>query len=264
MRRARPHRAAGSRDAGLRLDHARTGRACRQAVDVDADEGDVRRRDARDPRRGARACAAGRARASRALRATARGSTRSRDRQAERRLRRGRRGRSPAADAARSRPSSARSRRARRSPGPCPAGKRSRTSRDRDVGAAQRVGKRRSRKKVVLPTTIAPSRSVSACRRPRSSASRRSTNRSHAASSTRPSSRPTGVSRRSALSWRSITRCSARDVSMRYGSSTPRVTRSSISTPMYDVSRPSRSGASPCARRAALMPAISPCAAASS
>ena len=37
------------------------------------------------------------------------------------------------------------------------------------------------------------------------------------------SSRPIGVRRTSALSWRSITRCSAREVSMRYGSSTPRV-----------------------------------------
>ena len=44
--------------------------------------------------------------------------------------------------------------------------------------------------------------------------------------------RPSSVSRRSALSWRSINRYSARLVNMRYGSSTPRVTRSSISTPM--------------------------------
>ena len=42
-----------------------------------------------------------------------------------------------------------------------------------------------------------------------------------------------GVSRRSALSCRSSSRYSARLVNMRYGSSTPQVTRSSISTPMY-------------------------------
>ena len=53
-----------------------------------------------------------------------------------------------------------------------------------------------------------------------------------AAASTRPSRWPSGVSRRSALSGRSSRRYSARLVNMRYGSSTPRVTRSSIITPM--------------------------------
>ena len=42
-----------------------------------------------------------------------------------------------------------------------------------------------------------------------------------------------GVKRRSALSWRSSNRNSAREVNMRYGSSTPLVTRSSIRTPIY-------------------------------
>ena len=43
-----------------------------------------------------------------------------------------------------------------------------------------------------------------------------------------------------------------REVKSRYGSSTPRVTRSSTSTPMYELSRPSTSGDRPCARSAAL------------
>ena len=60
----------------------------------------------------------------------------------------------------------------------------------------------------------------------------RSVNDSQAASSTSPTARPAGVSRVSALSWRSSTRCSAREVIMRYGSSTPLLTKSSISTPM--------------------------------
>ena len=72
----------------------------------------------------------------------------------------------------------------------------------------------------------------------RSSASTRSisaslcSNRCQRSSSTSPIRRPSGVSRRSALSCRSSRRYSARLVNMRYGSSTPRVTRSSISTPM--------------------------------
>ena len=47
-----------------------------------------------------------------------------------------------------------------------------------------------------------------------------------------PAAWPSGVNRRSALSCRSSSRYSARLVNMRYGSSTPRVTRSSINTPM--------------------------------
>ncbi len=54
----------------------------------------------------------------------------------------------------------------------------------------------------------------------------------HRSSSTSPTWRPSSVSRKSALSWRSVRRYSARLVNIRYGSSTPRVTRSSIKTPM--------------------------------
>ena len=57
------------------------------------------------------------------------------------------------------------------------------------------------------------------------------------------SSRPRGVSRRSALSMRSSSRCSARDVNIRYGSRQPRVVRSSTRMPIYASSRPSRSAA---------------------
>ena len=62
--------------------------------------------------------------------------------------------------------------------------------------------------------------------------SRRLWNRSHRSSSTSPASRPSAVRRRSALSMRSSSRCSARDVNMRYGSRHPRVVRSSTSVPM--------------------------------
>ena len=57
-------------------------------------------------------------------------------------------------------------------------------------------------------------------------------NAAQRASSTRPSSRPFSVRRRSALSSRRISRYSAREVNMRYGSWVPRVIRSSTSTPM--------------------------------
>jgi hypothetical protein len=46
-----------------------------------------------------------------------------------------------------------------------------------------------------------------------------------------PRLQASGVRRWSALSARSVSRYSARDVNMRYGSLTPRVTRSSIITP---------------------------------
>ena len=99
----------------------------------------------------------------------------------------------------------------------------------------------------------------------RSNRARRASNRSHRSSSTRPASRPVGVSRRSALSIRSSSRCSARDVNMRYGSRQPLVIRSSTRMPMYASSRRS-SNARRAERRscAALTPATSPCAAASS
>ena len=48
---------------------------------------------------------------------------------------------------------------------------------------------------------------------------------------TTPNARPASVSRRSALSSRNCSRYSARDVNIRYGSETPRVMRSSTSTP---------------------------------
>ena len=64
-----------------------------------------------------------------------------------------------------------------------------------------------------------------------SSPSRASATRSSLAVS-RPSVSASGSSRRSALSWRSNSRNSERDVNNRYGSSTPRVTKSSTRTPM--------------------------------
>ena len=69
---------------------------------------------------------------------------------------------------------------------------------------------------------------------------------------------------RSALSIRSSSRCSARDVNIRYGSRHPRVTRSSTRMPMYASSRRRTMGASRRTAFAALMPAMSPWAAASS
>ncbi len=82
--------------------------------------------------------------------------------------------------------------------------------------------------------------------------------------STVPTWYASGVRRRSALSERSSSRCSAREVNMRYGSWISLVTRSSISTPMYASSRRRIKASSARTCRAALMPAISPCAAASS
>ena len=73
-----------------------------------------------------------------------------------------------------------------------------------------------------------------------------------------------GVSRVSALSSRSCSRYSARLVNMRYGSVVPCVTRSSTSTPRYASSRRGDHAARSCTKRAALTPASSPCAAASS
>ena len=79
-----------------------------------------------------------------------------------------------------------------------------------------------------------------------------------------PSSRTMVARRRSALSCRIVSRNSDRDVNSRYGSSTPRVVRSSARTPIYDVSRPRTSGSLPCVASAALYPAMTPCPAASS
>ena len=59
-------------------------------------------------------------------------------------------------------------------------------------------------------------------------------------------------------------RYSARDVNMRYGSSVPLVTRSSIRTPMYAWLRLNVMGSLFHVERAALMPAMSPWHAASS
>ena len=64
-----------------------------------------------------------------------------------------------------------------------------------------------------------------------SRASRRSAWR-RSSSDSRPRRSASGNSRRSALSCRSSSRNSAREVKSRYGSSTPRCTRSSTSTPM--------------------------------
>ena len=50
----------------------------------------------------------------------------------------------------------------------------------------------------------------------------------------------------------------------RYGSSTPRVTRSSMSTPMYELSRPRVTPGRPSVARPAFNPAMAPCPAASS
>ena len=87
------------------------------------------------------------------------------------------------------------------------------------------------------PATRSPvgDRTMRRVERPRDSARTgrcRAENRSHRSSSTRPASRPRGVSRRSALSMRSSSRCSARDVNMRYGSRQPLVMRSSTRMPM--------------------------------
>jgi hypothetical protein len=68
-------------------------------------------------------------------------------------------------------------------------------------------------------------------------ASRLRANARQRASSTTPRRRPCSVRRRSALSSRSCSRYSARDVNIRYGSVTPRVMRSSTSTPRYASSR---------------------------
>jgi hypothetical protein len=54
---------------------------------------------------------------------------------------------------------------------------------------------------------------------------------SQRSSVTKPTRRPTGVNRASALSMRKCSRNSARDVNMRYGSSAPLVMRSSIKNP---------------------------------
>ena len=56
--------------------------------------------------------------------------------------------------------------------------------------------------------------------------------RDHRSESISPLWYAMGVTRRSALSWRRSSRCSARLVNIRYGSDVPCVTRSSINTPM--------------------------------
>ena len=70
--------------------------------------------------------------------------------------------------------------------------------------------------------------------------------RAPADASSSPSCSPIGDSRRSALSSRSSSRYSAREVNIRYGSPPiPRVTRSSIITPIYAWSRRRISAGSP-------------------
>ena len=75
---------------------------------------------------------------------------------------------------------------------------------------------------------------------------------------------PFFVSLKSALSDLRLNLYSALDVNILYGSATPFVTKSSIITPMYasDLSR--MKGSSFFNDKAALIPAIKPCAAASS
>eukprot|EP00958_Prasinococcus_capsulatus_P006362 scaffold603_cov404-Prasinococcus_capsulatus_cf.AAC.36 len=80
-------------------------------------------------------------------------------------------------------------------------------------------------------------------------------------SRTIPKSYPRCVSLRSALSALRDKRYSARDVNILYGSDVPRVTKSSMSTPIRASSRPSTSS---CSGDPALQPASMPCAAASS
>jgi hypothetical protein len=62
----------------------------------------------------------------------------------------------------------------------------------------------------------------------------------------------------SALSARNDNLYSERDVNMRYGSSTPFVIRSSMSTPMYASARDKIKGGFFRTERAALIPAIIP------
>ncbi len=80
----------------------------------------------------------------------------------------------------------------------------------------------------------------------------------------RPNSCPIGLKRISALSWRNNKRCSARDVNIRYGSSVPLVTKSSINTPIYDSDRFMISSCLSFNFWCAFIPAIKPCEAASS
>mmetsp|Transcript_29212 Transcript_29212/g.91473 ORF Transcript_29212/g.91473 Transcript_29212/m.91473 type:complete len:226 (+) Transcript_29212:310-987(+) len=101
-------------------------------------------------------------------------------------------------------------------------------------------------------------------RSPRCIAACFSRSRSSRRSPTKPHAAPSGVRRASALSARSISRHSAREVNMRYGSVVPRVTRSSTSTPMYPWCRPTVSGGPRLHESAAFAPATRPRAAASS
>ena len=87
-----------------------------------------------------------------------------------------------------------------------------------------------------------------------SSASRRSARR-RSSSDNSPNRSASGNNRRSALSCRSSSLNSAREVKSRYGSSTPRCTRSSTSTPTNAVSRDSITGSFSSAQAAALSPA---------
>ena len=122
---------------------------------------------------------------------------------------------------------------------------RARRRRRRPASASRTSGCRSScaRRQRDRPAASAPA-SGPARRRSARIASRRASNAAHRASSTRPISRPRGVSRRSALSMRSSSRCSAREVNIRYGSRQPRVTRSSTRMPMYASSRRSVNGGS--------------------
>ena len=88
--------------------------------------------------------------------------------------------------------------------------------------------------------------------------------RAYLSSLTSPASCPDFVRRTSALSCRRSRRYSEREVIILYGSFVPFVTKSSISVPIYELLRVNISCFLPCNLSAAFMPAISPCAAASS
>ena len=91
-----------------------------------------------------------------------------------------------------------------------------------------------------------------------------SSNKLYLSTPTTPSLKPCSVKRMSALSSLSLSLYSALLVNILYGSVTPCVTKSSISTPIYDSYLPGVQDVLPCVNREALMPAIIPCAAASS
>ena len=81
---------------------------------------------------------------------------------------------------------------------------------------------------------------------------------------TSPASKPIVRSLKSALSCLSKSLYSAREVIIRYGSKFSFVTKSSISTPIYACERSSMICSFPWIKSPAFIPAISPCAAASS